>query len=188
MVNMISTKVYQFLESFDLWIVPSPLEFDSLGDIMPLSPVEAKYDAIQYTSPSPNDQHLLESTFYSLPSWLYSLSSSFDYILHIFPSDESIMEMISIEEAPWDDNHHHSLFIPSLDEIEKDISSIFPIDIANAPQYSILTQDTISEENFVNISQMISVDISIKEGIVENIQLGTNCSIEEIETYTALFK
>jgi hypothetical protein len=125
-INMISTMAYQSYESSDPWIVPSPLEFDALGDTMPLSPAEASYDAIQSTSPSPDDQHLLASTAYSFPSWLDSLSSTFDYILQIFPSDESIMEMLSIEEAPWDDNHHHSSFLPSLDEIEKDIHSIFP--------------------------------------------------------------
>jgi hypothetical protein len=98
------------------------------------------------------------------------------------------MEMLSIEEAPWDENHHRSSFLPSLDDIEKDISSIFPIDIVETPQYLILTQDTISEGNLGNISQTISVDISTKQGIVENIQLGANCSNAEIETYTALFK
>jgi hypothetical protein len=135
MVNMILTMVHQSLESSDPWIVPSPLEFDSLGDTMPLSPAEVEYDAIQSASPSPDDQHLLASNSYSLPSWLDSLSSTFDYILWIFPSDESIMEMLSIEEAPWDDNHHRSSFLPSLDEIEKDISSIFPTDIVDTPQY-----------------------------------------------------
>ena len=98
------------------------------------------------------------------------------------------MEMLSIEEGPWDDNHHHSSFLPSLDDIEKDISSIFPSDIVEFPQSPILTQDTISKDNFRNISSTIMVDISIKEGIVENIQLGANCSAEEVETYTALFK
>jgi hypothetical protein len=98
------------------------------------------------------------------------------------------MEMLSVEKAPWDDNHHCSSFIPSLYEIEKYISYIFPTDIVNTPQSSILTQDTISEGNFGNISHKISIDISTKEGIVENIQLGSNCSTEEIETYTALFK
>jgi hypothetical protein len=86
MINMISTMAHQSYESSDPWIVPSPLEFDALGDTMPLSPAEAEYDAIQSASPSPDDQHLLASTTYSLPSWLESLSSTFDYILHIFPS------------------------------------------------------------------------------------------------------
>ena len=67
-VNMIYTMVHQSLESFDPWIVPSPLEFNTLGDTMQRSPVEAKYESIQSVSPSPNDQHLLMSNSYSLPS------------------------------------------------------------------------------------------------------------------------
>jgi hypothetical protein len=95
--------------------VLSSLEFDALGDTMPLSPTEASYDAIEFTSPSLDDQHLLESNTYSFPSWLNSLSFAFDYISHIFPSDESIMEMLSIDEVPWDDNHHRSSFLPPLE-------------------------------------------------------------------------
>jgi hypothetical protein len=98
------------------------------------------------------------------------------------------MEMLSIDEAPWDDNNHHSSFISSLDDIEKDISSIFPRDIVDCPQSPILTQDTISEGNLGNISSTIIFDVSIKEIIVENIQLGTNCSTKEVEIYTTLFK
>jgi hypothetical protein len=105
-INMISTMAYQSFESSDPWVVPSPLEFDALGDTMPLSLYEASYDEIQSASPSLDDQHLLASDTYSLPSWLNSLSSTFDYILQIFPLDESIMEMISIDEVPWEDNHH----------------------------------------------------------------------------------
>ena len=72
------------------------------------------------------------------------------------------MEILSIEEAPWDDNHNRSSFLPSLYEIEKDIHSIFLDDVANSPQSPILTQDTISEGNFGNISSTIAIDISIK--------------------------
>jgi hypothetical protein len=36
-INMISTMVHQSLESSDPWVVPSPLELDMLGDVMPLS-------------------------------------------------------------------------------------------------------------------------------------------------------
>jgi hypothetical protein len=99
-VNMISTFPYQSLESSDPWIVPSPLEFDVLGDTMPLSPAEAAYVAIQSASPSSNNSHSLAPDTYSVPSWLDSLSSVVDYISHIFPSDESIMEMLSIDDLP----------------------------------------------------------------------------------------
>jgi hypothetical protein len=99
-INIISTMAYQSLESSDPWVVPSSLEFDALGDAMPLSPAEASYNAIQSASPSLDDQHLLASNTYLLASWLNSLSFAFDHISHIFPSDESIMEILSIDEVP----------------------------------------------------------------------------------------
>jgi hypothetical protein len=125
-INMISTMAYQSLESSDPWIMLSSLKFNSLVESIPLSPVEASYVSIQSTSPSMDDQHLLALDTYSISSCLNSLSSSFDYISHIFPSDESIMEMLSIDELPWDDNHHQSSFLPPLEEIQEDIHSIPP--------------------------------------------------------------
>jgi hypothetical protein len=132
-VNMISTMVHQSLKSYGPWIVLHPLEFDTLVDMMPLTPAEVEYNSIQSTSPSMDDQHMLASTSYSLPSFLDSLSSTFVYILHICPTDESIIKILIIEEAPCDKKHHHFSFIMSLDEIDKDISSIFPTDIVNSP-------------------------------------------------------
>jgi hypothetical protein len=48
------------------------------------------------------------------------------------------MEMLSIEEVPWDGNHHRSSFLPSLDEVEKDIHFIFLTVLSILPnlQYS----------------------------------------------------
>jgi hypothetical protein len=94
------------------------------------------------------------------------------------------MEMLSIKEVPWDDNHDRS----NLDEIKKDIHSIFLNSVFDSPQFPILTQDTTSKGNLGNISSTIAIDISIKEGIVENVHLGANCSLKEVEDYTALFK
>jgi hypothetical protein len=39
-----------------------------------------------------------------------------------------------------------------------------------------------------NISKTISIDISVKLGITKHIQIGADCSPEEIECYTTLFK
>jgi hypothetical protein len=186
-VNMISTLPYQSLESSDPWIVPSPLEFDVLGDTIPLSPAKAAYVAIQSTSPSSNNSHSLAPDTYSVPSWLDFLSSAIDYISHIFPSDESIMEMLNIDDLPLDDNHHRSSFLPPLEEIQ-DIRSIFPPDVTKAPQSPILTTDTLSEGNMGNISTTVTIDISIKEGVMENINLGANFTPDEVVSYTALFK
>jgi hypothetical protein len=187
-INMILTTTYQSLESSDHWIVPSPLDFDALGDTMPLSPAESSYATIQSASPSSDDQHLLAPNSYSMPSWLNYLSSAFNYISQIFPSDKSIMEMISIDDVPWDDNQDRSSFLPPLEEIQEDIHSIFTLDVVNFSQSPILTQDTISKGNMGNISSTFVIDISIKEGVMENINLGTNCSPKEVVSYTVLFK
>jgi hypothetical protein len=128
-VDMISTMAYQSLESSDPWIVPSPLEFDALGDTVPLSPAEKSYVVVQSTSPSSYDHHLLAPDNYLMPSWLSSLSSAIDYISPIFPSDESIIEMLSIDAIPQDDNHHRSSFLPPHEEIRGEIHSISPADV-----------------------------------------------------------
>jgi hypothetical protein len=65
-VDMISTAAYQSLESSNPCILPSPLEFDALGDTMPLSPAKTPYVSIQSASPSSNDQHLLAPDSYSM--------------------------------------------------------------------------------------------------------------------------
>jgi hypothetical protein len=114
-VDMISTMAYQSLESSDPWIVPSP--------------AKTSYVAIQSASPSSDDQHLLAPDSYSMPSWLNSLSSTIKYISPIFPSNESIREMLSIDDLPRDDNHHRSSFIPPREEIWEYIHSIFPPDV-----------------------------------------------------------
>jgi hypothetical protein len=67
-INMILTMAYQYLESFDPWVVPSPLEFDALADAMPLIPTKPSHVSIQYASPSLDDQHLFASKTCSLPS------------------------------------------------------------------------------------------------------------------------
>jgi hypothetical protein len=128
-IDMISTTTYQSLGSSDPWIVPHPLEFDALGDTMPLNPAETSYVSIQYASPSSDEQHLLAPDSSSMPSWLSSLSSMIDYISPFFPSDESIMEMLSMDELPRDDNHHRFSFLPPDEEIRANIQSISPPDV-----------------------------------------------------------
>jgi hypothetical protein len=64
-----------------------------------------------------------------MSSQLSSLSSAIEYISPTFPSDESIMEMLSIDELTRDDNHHRSSFLPPCEEIWGDIHSIFPPDV-----------------------------------------------------------
>jgi hypothetical protein len=39
------------------------------------------------------------------------------------------MEILSIDEIPWDDNHHRSSFLPPHEKIWADIQSISPLDV-----------------------------------------------------------
>ena len=45
-----------------------------------------------------------------------------------------------------------------------------------------------SEGNLSNISKTITIDISIKSGVVETITIGSKCSPEQIPLYKALFQ
>jgi hypothetical protein len=63
-IDMISTMAYQSLESSDPWIVPSLLDFDALGDTVPLSLAKTSYVVVQSASPSSDDQHLLAPNSY----------------------------------------------------------------------------------------------------------------------------
>jgi hypothetical protein len=110
-IDMISTMDYQSLESYDPWIVPSPLEFDALGDTVPLSPVETSYVSIQSASPSSDDQHLLEPDSYSMPSRLSSLSSTIDHISPIidplfFPLVKKFREIYTLSSLLMLIFHH----------------------------------------------------------------------------------
>jgi hypothetical protein len=125
-VDMILTTAYQSLESSDPWIVPCALEFNALGDTVPLSPTETSHVSIQSTSPSSDDQHLLAPDGSLMQSHLRFLPSAIHYISPNFPSDESIMEMLRIDNLPWDDNYHRSSFLPPHKEIRADIQSISP--------------------------------------------------------------
>jgi hypothetical protein len=72
-----------FLCLHDPWIVPDPGDHTRFGDVMPLSPVESAYQAIQSATPS-------------TPS-LDELSP--DPFRVIFPTDEMIMSVMG--DTPW---------------------------------------------------------------------------------------
>jgi hypothetical protein len=92
-INMISTSIYETLVSHDPWIVPDPGDYLFYGKQMPLSLVESSYQAIQ-------------STNHYTPSLCDSSPDPFHVI---FPTNKMIMSVMSMEDTPWDDGHHHSI-------------------------------------------------------------------------------
>jgi len=106
-VNMISIKS-------NLWVIPSPDLVDTWGDVMSLSLAEINYVEIVSASASVPIDHTTSSmslNMYSQSPWLGS-SDSTDPLTKTFPSDESIMEIMSLEEARWNDTQHRSSFLP----------------------------------------------------------------------------
>jgi hypothetical protein len=169
-IHMISTVPYELPASHDPWIVLDPGDHFRFDDVMPLSPVESTYQAIQSATPSS-------------PS-LDELSP--DPFRVIFPTDEMIMSIM--EDAPWDDGHHRSiLFLEqhTLENYQWISTALTIVVISTVPA---TTHDVFVEGNLSNISPTIPIDISINPGIVENAHIGASCSADEIVTYMSLFK
>jgi hypothetical protein len=53
------------------------------------------------------------------------------------------MDIMSLDESPWEDYHHRSSFLPNMDALENNIKSIVSPDLVQNPQSPILTQDTV---------------------------------------------
>jgi hypothetical protein len=170
-INMISTIVHETPESYDPWIVPTPSDYLCYGNQMPLSLVESAYQAIQLATPSS-------------PSLC---DSSPDMFHVIFPTDEMIMSVMSMEDTPGDDGHHLSILFLEHHAIEsyQRILIMSTIVISSVPES---THDVLYKGNLSNISPTIPLDISINPGVVENVHIRTSCSTNEVHTYKSLFQ
>jgi hypothetical protein len=169
-INMISTMPHELPMSHDPWIVPDPGDHFCFGDVMPLSPVESSYQAIQSATTSTSSLDELSPNPFRV----------------IFPTDEMIMSIM--EDTPWDDGHHHSILFLEQHTLENYQWISTPSTVVVISTVPGSTQDVFAEGNLSNISPTIPIDISIKPRIIENVHIGASCSPDEIVTYTSLFK
>jgi hypothetical protein len=106
-----------------------------------------------------------------------------------FQCDEEILEELNHPDSPWDALHHRALFSPQEAPMPPNQNPIYavetkdfipsgPIDWFNNP---IPAPDAFEEGNMANISPTIKIDISIKNGIVEEITIGAACTPQEID-------
>lgn len=106
-INMISVRS-------DPWVLPPTNHIESWDDMMLLSPAELNYIKIVAAS-TPPPKHALSSRAldsYVHSPWLGDEATS-DPLKEIFPSDEAIIETMSLEDSPWFDHHHRSSFFPA---------------------------------------------------------------------------
>jgi hypothetical protein len=169
-INMISTIPHELPVYVDPWIVPDPGDHVRFGDIMPLTPVESAYQAIQSAS------HTTSSCEELSP----------DPFCVVFPTDKMIMSVL--DDNPWDDGHHRSILFLEQQTLENYQRISTPSTVVVITTVPGSTRDLFAEGNLSNISPTIPIDISVKSGIVENVHIGASCSPNEIVTYTSLFK
>jgi hypothetical protein len=106
----------------------------------------------------------------------------------VLPSDEAVIEAMTSPYKPWEDLHHRSYFLPELHRIEAGEFTITMTGDQLCPINLLATQEIYAEGNMVTIAATIPINISRNPGVVENVFVGADCSPEEIQIYTDLFK
>jgi hypothetical protein len=89
---------------------------------------------------------------------------------------------------PSDDLHHRSYFLPELSRIEEGEFTLTMTGDRPCPINPLPTHEVYVEGNMETIVETIPFNISMTPGIVENVFIGADCSPEEIQIYTDLFK
>jgi len=97
--------------------------------------------------------------------------TSFDSFSGIFPTDESIIEIIIPDDASWDDHHNHSS-LPYF--IEDNLSDVYLPNIVKSITNFVSIHEVDSEKNLSSIEETIPLDISVKIGIIENLCIGAS--------------
>lgn len=118
------------------------------------------------------------------PACTLEFTFSMDCLDIVLPFEE---EMMGIDKS-WDDFHHRSYFLLDLHEVESNLSSHSSIvDVHTILNHLSLAQ-IFSKGNMSIISKFFLVNISWNPNIIENVFIRAECSPEEIQIYTDLFK
>jgi hypothetical protein len=176
----------------DPWILPSPSDTmeatGHAGMSSPLSAAEVAYSLVQQASATPDPIPTQELDPLFEPIWAQNSLVDTDSLDLVLPSDEAIIEAMTGPDKPWEDLHHRSYFLPELHRIEAGEFTITMTGEQPCPINLLATQDIYAEGNMATIAETIPINISRTPGVVENVFVGADCSPEEIQIYTDLFK
>ena len=110
-----------------------------------------------------------------------------DRLDSVLPFEEAILEVMMGIDRPWEDLHHRSYFLPPLQEVESRFSKLFTSDVCTVSN-PLAPAHFRAEGNMSMISKMIAINISRDPNVIKNLFIGIECSPEEIQIYTDLFK
>ena len=156
----------------------------------PLSIVEVAYQIEQKKTIGECSSNLAEEerNIYPMPVLSMSSSNGSDSLDTELFIDETIMEVMCPIEKPWEMSHHRSSFIPTTDQLKRidlELTISKEFDSFKSP---FPAQPIFVEGNLSNISTTIPINISSNPKVTKNIMIGVDCSPQEIEIYTTLFK
>jgi hypothetical protein len=136
------------------------------------------------TDPTPTqDLDLIQE-----PIWAQgSLAETYSLDL-VFPSDEAVIEAMTSPDKPWDDLHHRSYFLPKLNGIGAGEFTLTMTRDRSCPVNPLATHEVYAKGNMETIVETILINIARTPGIVENVFIGADCSLKEIQIYIDLFK
>jgi hypothetical protein len=176
----------------DPWILPSPSttmdETGHSGMSMPLLSTKVAYSLVQEASDNPDLIPAQELDPLLEPIWAQGSLDNTDSLDLVFPSDEAVIEAMTILDKPWEDIHHRSYFLPELSRIEVGEFTITMTGDQPCPINLLATQEIYSEGNMATIAETIPINISRNPSVVENVFVGADFSPEEIQIYADLFK
>jgi hypothetical protein len=165
-------------------------EHGTMGIASPLSTVEVAYRTVQENIVGECSSSLAEEerNIYPLPVLSMCSSSGSDPLDTKLFTDETIIKVMCPIEKLWEISHHRSSFILTTDQLKR-----FDLELTTRKECDwfrnpFSTQPMFVEGNLSNISATIPINISSNPKVTENIMIGVDCSPEEIQVYTTLFK
>jgi hypothetical protein len=176
----------------DPWILPSPSAMmEGIGHpgmSIALSTVEVAYSLVQQASADTDPNPTQELDPILEPIWAQVSLANTDSLGLVFPSDEEIIKSMTSPDKPWDDIHHRSYFLPELSRIEAGEFTLTMTGDGSCPINPLATHEVYAEGNMETIVETIPINISRIPGIVENVFVGADYSLGEIQIYIDLFK
>jgi hypothetical protein len=91
-------------------------------------------------------------------------------------------------DRPWDDMQHRSYFLPELVRIKHDDFRSTLSKIVGHVMVPLDMHDIYAKGKMASIYPTITIIISRILGKIENVYISADCSPEEIQIYTNLFK